>query len=99
MEMGNARVLFVEEIYLAGKSKAGISQMRLITFADYLHVHPSQCSLPLAPKLTIYFRFPLFEAGLTEIEKKRLTCPERRLSGLAPIPPHSVKPRAHKGVL
>jgi hypothetical protein len=65
MKVGNASVLFIEEIQLAGKSMAGVCKvLGLITSVDYFHVHPSEYCFVLVPKLMIYLlRSPLREAG------------------------------------
>src|SRR5215471_576483 len=65
VEMSDSRVSFVEEVDIAGRSGLGSGQMmRMVTSADYLHVHPPECSLVTEPKPTDYFlSLPLEEAG------------------------------------
>jgi hypothetical protein len=62
MKVGDAGVLFIKEIKLSRKICARYVQIRLLTPADYFHMHPSICSLEWEPRPVILFDSPLDEA-------------------------------------
>ena len=70
VEVGNTGIFFVEVIVIVGQHRAGTGKlMRLITSADYLHMHPSKYGLTNSVRLSLFLVFRLLARRPAQIRQ------------------------------